>query len=110
MIVTGLKGAQHEGRTTPQTGMALRRCALAQQKKTHGLKMSEGGGGRCCEAHSPVHAASSVCLGFFLDLFLPHRSGVGHLVCETFLCAVAEACKSQRLREEKAAVGIIPRS
>ncbi len=45
--------------------------------------------------------------------FLLHRSGVGHLrvVCETFLCAVAEACKSQRLREEKAAaVGIIPRS
>jgi hypothetical protein len=29
-------------------------------------------------------ASSSYFFGFFLCLFLPHRSGVGHLVCETF--------------------------
>ena len=53
-------------------------------------------------------ASSSYFFGFFLCLFLPHRSGVGHLVCETFLCAVAEACITLRLREEKSGCGTHP--
>ena len=42
------------------------------------------------------------------EYFLPPRSGVGHLVCETFLCAVAEACITLRLREEKSGCGTHP--
>jgi hypothetical protein len=55
-------------------------------------------------------AASSVCLGFFLGLFAAIATGLVTSFANLLFCAVAEACKTQRLREEKAAVGIIPRS
>jgi len=68
----------------------------------------EGGEGRCCVARSVGSLGVLVLPRFLPGYFLPPRSGVGHLVCETFLCAVAEACITLRLREEKSGCGTHP--
>ncbi len=75
--------------------------------------MFENEGGRrgpVLWARSPVtrrpHSASVSSWVFSAAI----ASGVGHRDCELFLCAVAEACTTQRLREENAAVGFIPLS